>query len=199
LPHPDTIGRNEIDSLAETSCAGVNWIPLFYTGETVTVYGFKGNEADQSVPLATCATKIVTVNGQVYILICPQMLYYGTQLPRSLINPNQLRAAGTIVHDNPATDREDEFGLITENLYIPFQTAGATIYFESLAPTYDEVEEYRHQVLGPNEWNPTNVTLRSCPLSESRAVEIAALRAGNQVPFSELCIDSRAVELKEEV
>ena len=198
LPTPDTAGRNEIDSLAETSCAGTNWIPLFFTGQTVTVFGFNGASQDTNIPLATCATKVVTRSGTAFILICPQMLFYGRDLPRSLINPNQLRLAGTLVHDNPATAREEEFGLITDNLYIPFQTAGATIYFESFAPTYDEVNNLMHQIIGPDEWDPLTVRLRDCPLAETRAVEIAALQTGRPAPFRALCTVSKPLELVED-
>ena len=122
LPQIDTVARNEIDTLAETSCAGTNWIPLFFTGETVTVYGFKGDEKDSSIPVATCATKVITQSGIPYILICPAMLYYGASLSQSLINPHQLRQSGTLIHDNPTTAREDEFGLFIDNLFVPFNT-----------------------------------------------------------------------------
>ncbi len=168
-----------------------------YTGETVSVYGFKGDEHDASIPIATCATKVVTKTGITYILVCPNMLYYGRVLPRSLVNPNQLRAAGVIVHDDPTIDREKEFGLITDRLCIPFETAGATVYFESFAPSYAEVEEHLLQVIGPDEWNPLTVRLRDFPLDDNRAVEINALRAKNMVPFRELCEGSAPMELYE--
>ena len=60
---------------------------------------------------------------------------------------------GTLVHDNPTTDGEKEFGLIADNLFIPFQTTGTTVYFDSIAPTHNEVEQFMHQVIGPTEWN----------------------------------------------
>ena len=71
LPLADTPGRNEIDSLADTSCAGQNWIPILFTGDTVNVFGYSGAQQDSAIPLATCATKIVTESGTPYILICP--------------------------------------------------------------------------------------------------------------------------------
>ena len=141
LPTPETLGRNEIDSLADTSCVGKNWIPLLFTGDMVNVFGYSGVQHDSAIPLATCATKIVSESGSAYILICPQMLWFGTKLPRSLINPNQLRMSGTLVKDDPTTDGDQEFGLITDNLFIPFQTAGSTIYFKSITPSCTEVEE----------------------------------------------------------
>jgi len=78
---------------------------LFFIGENVTVFGFHGAQADQSVPITTCATKLVTASGQTCILICPQMIFYDTQLPQSLINLNQLHATRTLVDDSPIIDR----------------------------------------------------------------------------------------------
>ena len=80
LAPPDTPGRNEIDSAAETSCAGLNWIPLLYTGDVANVFGFNGVETDTAIPIATCATKVIAKSGIPYILICPPMLYYGRGL-----------------------------------------------------------------------------------------------------------------------
>ena len=114
------MAQNEIDSLADTSCAGVNWIPLFFTGDTVSVSGFDGRERSKGIPIATCATMVTTESGSQYILILPQMLWFGEQLSRSLINPNQLRVHGTLVKDDPTADGDGEFGLITDNLFIPF-------------------------------------------------------------------------------
>ena len=69
-PPPDAAAQNEIDSPAETSCASSSWIPLFFTGDTVSVHGFNGNQLDTSIPIATCATKLVTNSGIPCILVC---------------------------------------------------------------------------------------------------------------------------------
>ena len=55
-------------------------------------------------------------------------------LSRSLINPNQLQMSGALVHHDPTTDGDKEFGLIADNLFIPSETAGTTVHFESMAP-----------------------------------------------------------------
>ena len=99
-PRHGCLGRNEMDTLADTSCAGKNWIPLLFSGTVVNVCGYNGKEADTSVPLATCATKVTTESGIPYILICPQMLYFGPKLDQSMIIQNQLRMSGTIVKDH---------------------------------------------------------------------------------------------------
>ena len=76
LPLADALGSNEIDSLADTSCAGWNWIPLLFTGNTVNVLGHSGAQQDSAVPLATCGKKIVTESCTPCILMCPQMLWF---------------------------------------------------------------------------------------------------------------------------
>ena len=76
LGNPGKMGRNEIDSLADTSCAGVNWIPLWFTGDTVSVHGYNGLEQDTSIPIATCATKVTTEAGSSYVLVMPQLLWF---------------------------------------------------------------------------------------------------------------------------
>ena len=103
--------------------------------------------------------------------------------------------SGTLVHDDPTTDGDKEFGLITNNLFIPFQTAGATVYFESMAPTHDEVEQFMHQVIGPTEWNPSTVRLQDSSQPSDRAVEIAAIATKIGIPFTALSLNQRAVEL----
>ena len=40
LPLADTPGRNEIESLVDTSCAGQKWIPILFKGDTVNVFGY---------------------------------------------------------------------------------------------------------------------------------------------------------------
>ena len=154
------MAQNKIDSLADTSCAGVNWIPLFFTGNTVSVSGFDGQERSKGIPIAMCATMVTTESGSQYILILLQMLWFGKQLSQSLINPNQLRVHETLVKDDPTADGDNEFDLITNNLFIPFSTAGATVYFQPSALTYDQVEQLRHEIIGPEHSDPAMVQLQ---------------------------------------
>ena len=59
-------------------------------------------EAVHGVPIVTAATAWTNVEtGQTYILIFHEGLWMGASMENSLINPNQLRAHGCIVQDNP--------------------------------------------------------------------------------------------------
>ena len=193
LPTPGSTARNDFDTLADTSCAGPNWIPLLFTGETVDTFDHHGSKQHSSVPIATCATLIYTSNGIPYILICPNMLWFGTALDRSLINQNQLRMHGIVIKDDPTAS---DFGIVTDNLFIPLQSTGSTIYFNSSAPTFAEVEDHRHQIIGPEHWDPVTVRLRDCPTSDSRAVEIAA--ASTRLPLASVSFNHQATELMED-
>jgi hypothetical protein len=54
------------------------------------------------VPVARCGTVWISLEtGNNYLLLADQMLWFGMQLPNSLLNPNQLHAFGVNVNDNP--------------------------------------------------------------------------------------------------
>lgn len=72
------------------------------TGEVCNVNGFKDEMTVQDVPVATTATAY-TVPGtsDTYILIFNESLFFGGGMDHSLMNPNQIRASGIPVSDNP--------------------------------------------------------------------------------------------------
>jgi hypothetical protein len=56
----------------------------------------------QEIPLARCCTVWTYQNTSMeYLLIADQMLWFGTLLLNSLINPNQIRSYGILVNDDP--------------------------------------------------------------------------------------------------
>ena len=154
-----TIGRNEMDSMADTSCAGANWRMIEATGLTCDVYPFKeGYEAVKDVPIGTCATLVEGEDGRDFILIGHEMLYFGRDMQRSLLNQNQIRAH--IRHDRGRVQddytRDDEpFGIQTHKMYIPFSLDGSAVYFESRTPIHHEIETLPHIVVTSKErWDP---------------------------------------------
>ena len=105
------MARNELDTDADTSCAGANWALLEYTGEICEVSPFLTTyDPIQEIPVARCCTVWTSdQTGIDYLLVGDQMLWFGTLLPNSLLNPNQIRAFGLEVFDNPFNDQE--FGI----------------------------------------------------------------------------------------
>ena len=108
---PGTVSHNDMDTMADTCCGGKNWKLIEDTGFTCDVYPFKdGLEVEQNVPVATCATLVTTEEGNEFILICHEMLYFGNEMEWTLLNQNQIRhfigTKGGFVQDN--FTREDE-------------------------------------------------------------------------------------------
>ena len=98
-----TDGRIELDSHADTVVLGSNAVVLHYTGNKCEVSPYSDEyEAISNVPVVRGATLWTDQNdNQGYILMFNEALWMGDSLPHSLINPNQLRAYGTLVQDNP--------------------------------------------------------------------------------------------------
>jgi hypothetical protein len=160
-PMPGFEARNELDTRADTICAGVNFLCIRPTGMMCSVKGFHQSFAPiHEIPVATVATAWDDPEtGQTFILIVHQALYFGKQLDHSLINPNQIRVTGTPVCDDPF-DRHRKLGIDTEETYIPFHTDGNTIYFVSRVPTQEELDDCPYITLtGDNEWDPSTTDL----------------------------------------
>ena len=64
------------------------------------------------------------------------MLWFGTALKNSLINPNQIRAYGLSINNDPFN--ANKLDIYTEELFIPFDTTGTVVHFESCVPTERE-------------------------------------------------------------
>lgn len=87
-------GTCEVDTAADTCCAGKNHRVLEWTGQTCSVSGFHDDyEALENVPVAQTATAYVDPDtGVTTILIFNETLYFGNAMDHSLINPNQIRS-----------------------------------------------------------------------------------------------------------
>eukprot|EP00957_Ditylum_brightwellii_P046259 3510247-Ditylum_brightwellii.AAC.1 len=92
------------------------------------------------------------------LFVADQMLWSGTQLPHCLINPNQVRAFGTSINDNPFED-DCDFGIDLDEGFIPFETEGTNIFFEIRLPTDCELKELPVVLLTDSHWNPTDNTV----------------------------------------
>jgi len=65
-------------------------------------------------------------------------------MDQSLINPNQMRDQGIDVWEN-SYDREGDFGIVAEDIFIPFDSEGQL--FHTCIPTQADLEELPHIVL----------------------------------------------------
>ena len=74
--------------------------------------------------------------GKDYLLVGGEMSWFGTALENLLINPNQIRAYGFSINDDPFN--ENELGIDAEELFILFHTIGTVVDFEYRVPTERE-------------------------------------------------------------
>ena len=106
---------------------------------TCDVRGFHDNfEPIRDVPIDQVATAFRDEHGATNILIINEALYFGPEMDHSLINPNQIRHHGIPVSDD-AYDGGCQFGIDHEDIFIPFNTEGSTVFFDSHVPTDREL------------------------------------------------------------
>jgi hypothetical protein len=76
-------------------------------------------------------------------------------MDHSLINPNQIREYGIPVFNNPFS--QSQFGIDCSDDFIPFNTTGTIVYFESRVPTDWETRNLPIIMLTGEDWDPVNV------------------------------------------
>ena len=78
-------------------------------------------------------------------------------MTKSLINPNQCRAYGVPVCDDP-TDPHRSLGFQLDDIDIPFQMSGSTAVFKTQCPTPEEMDTCQKVFMSdPEYWDPINV------------------------------------------
>ena len=85
------------------------------------------------------------------------MLWFGTALKNSLINPNQIRAYGLSINDDPFN--ANELGIDAEELFILFNTTGTVVHFESNVPMEWETTHFPVILITADSWDPRTVDM----------------------------------------
>ena len=81
------IVSSDIDSRADTCCAGMKCRLLSTTGQLCDVKGFQNSyKAIINIPVSKSATLVVHDYGTVYILILNEAILFGKSMDHSLIN-----------------------------------------------------------------------------------------------------------------
>lgn len=68
--------------------------------------------------------------GRTHLLVINEALYFGQSMDHSLINPNRIRMFGYKVNDDPF-NHDRPFGIDHPDVFVPFDTEGTTIFFNS--------------------------------------------------------------------
>ena len=100
-------------------------------------------------------------DGQLYILLIYEALYFGGCLKQMLLNPNQLRVNSLLVNDAPWQFDPTSSHLIHEpktNISIPLHLDGVILNFPSSMPTWEEYKMLPHIELTSNmPWDPHSI------------------------------------------
>jgi hypothetical protein len=155
----DLRSRAEIDTRADTLCAGSTFILFESTGKVVDVSGFHDSfTAIKDIPVGTCITAI-DLDSETIIASFPQSLYFGNTMETSLIPPAQLWDYGITVDVVPKqySDGRTLHGIHhpTDNVFIPFHMHGCISYFITRLPTDEEIDNCRWITFTSDaEWQP---------------------------------------------
>lgn len=159
----------EIDNHADTHCFGKNFRPLHWADMTCSVSPFLSEySSTQDIEICTAATAWTDDNGAVFILVFGQGLWFGDRMDRSLINPNQCRAFGISVCDDP-TDPHRSLGFHTEKKLIDLTMEGTIAYTTTRCPTLEELDTCPLIYLSDeHSWDPSNVTFAVASMKEEQ-------------------------------
>ena len=172
-------GRMELDSHADTCVLGRNFIIMHYTGRECDVAPYTDQyDSVKGVPIVTGATAYTDQDtGETVILVINEALSMPNEMADSLINPNQLRAFGSVVQDNPYSGAPMYLSDVDSAITVPLISSGATIFADTRTPTQQELDECRHiQLTSELAWNPDKVKFPAAQwsIAEDRLQRVAS-------------------------
>ena len=163
-----------MDNHADTHCLGKNCRPISFTSEECSVAPFLSEYSEvTNVPIGTGATAYTLTSGEVIILLFGQGLWFGNRMERTLINPNQCRAYGVSICDDPV-DPHRPLGIMCtgengEDLFIQMFMNGSTCTFLSRYPTDIELDSCRRFLLSDEHvWDPSSDVFRHSSMEEEQ-------------------------------
>ena len=162
LESDDYIGRYraEIDTQADTVCAGQGFALIHHTGRIANVSGFHSDiGAITGIPIAQIATAYDTAEHETFILVFNEAFYFEKTMVTSLIPPQQVCDNGLVC--DPLLPCQHSHHLIhgmedpSSGLRIPFQLHGCISYFPVRLPTEDKLKHCHWiEMASQQEWNP---------------------------------------------
>ncbi len=148
-PDFKTYHRAELDSRADTCCAGATFHVIEYTGQTYEVYPYNPSyKPKKNIPVVKAVTAYDMSSGETIILCLNQSLYFGKESDNALLNPNQMRANGVLVDDCPISLSHDNSSTHSiyfpdENVRLPLEMHGCISYLPTRLPTKSEIKSCR--------------------------------------------------------
>ena len=95
----------------------------------------------------------------------------GDKLDHTLVNPNQLRAYGVNVQDNPFDAKP--LSITTDDASVELYSEGTIICGDTWTPTESELSQLPRLILtSPHDWDPHNICFPSCNGQPSNSASI---------------------------
>jgi hypothetical protein len=150
----------EMDSHADTIVCGSNCTIIHFTGKECDVSPYTEEyEPIKQVPIVQAATAYDNPDtGETTILILNEALWMGDKMEHTLVNPNQLRAYGVTVQDNPFSTSPTFISTEGHEFTMPLNSKGTILGVITRTPTDRELQECQHVILSSeHDWDPQNV------------------------------------------
>ena len=166
-------GRIELDTHADTTVLGSNCVILSYTGKECEVSPYSSQyKAVWSIPVVTGAMVWTNAkDGTAYLLVFHESLWMSNKLDHTLVNPNQLRAYGVSVQDNPFDVKP--LSITTDDASVELYSEGTIICGNTRTPTESKQGQLPWLILtSPHDWDPHNVCFPSCSGQSSDNIPI---------------------------
>jgi 2-polyprenyl-6-methoxyphenol hydroxylase-like FAD-dependent oxidoreductase len=119
-----TYGCMELDSLADTIVLGSNAIIVQYTNRECDVSPYAEDLYAPIVDVLIVTAVTSAQTGLTYILVFNKAILMGDLLDHCLLNPNQMRAYGITVQDNPYGDSAMHIATEQEDFRFPMAADG---------------------------------------------------------------------------
>ncbi len=179
----------ELDSHADTIVCGANCIIMHFTGKECDVSPYTDTyEAIKSVPIVQAATAYDNPEtGETSILILNEAIWMGDKMDHTLVNPNQLRAYGLTVQDNPFSEAPIFISTEGHEFILPLASKGTILGVTTRTPTDQELQTCPHVTLSSeHEWDPQHVrfpkAVRTAEEEVSRNIGAVMTQGGNFDP-----------------
>ena len=150
----------ELDLHADTIFCGSNCIVVHFTGKECDVASYTDvYKTIKSVPIVQADTAHNNLEtGETTILILGEAIWMGETMYHTLVNPNQLRAYGMIVQDNPFAEAPIFISTEDHDFMLPLSSKGTIPGVTTRTPTDKELQTFPHVTcLSAHEWDPQNV------------------------------------------
>jgi hypothetical protein len=171
----------ELDSRAVTCCAGSTLKVIEYTGQECDVYPYNPQHKPQkNVPMVKAVTAYDSEDGQTTILCLNQTLYFGHEMPNSLLNHNQMPYFGIIVDDcptflTPGKQPTHSLYLPDEDVRIPLSLNGCITCIPTQLPTATEINSCQWVILtSEGTWDPYDETFQDMEQNAKQQYNISA-------------------------